>query len=626
MAIIVTLMNEMDKMSNGNDQLMSNLSCVKLDIKELESDKASLEKQVKDLKNQVLELTSENEKSLDTHCKGKMSDLQDKLEKELKITNDNLCDAECRNKVLSNKSGIDYRKPVPKFDPKYVGISDNDMCTHCGRVVHFRDTCPALIYAQFRNTFGIAKNVKKEEDPKVNPHVHTKWIKDKEKGQITGIGKDGKSLSHAIEDVYYVVGLKRNLLSISQMCDKGNEVKFNSKICIVTKLDTDEIVLKDKRHNNAYKISSMSLPQSEHTCLSVVEDDPLLWHRRLGHASLSHLNKLAAKDLVLGLPKVEFTYDKDEDYDIGFTGDGDTKEYDEDGSENRKEIDSDHEEPEEEITTLTDDQTNEVTHIEPELLGHSSGESSLGIQIRPQKHQSSHPLENINSDPNARVQTRSSLRNLCVLTAFLSQVEPKTITEALKDPNWIIAMQEELNQFERSKVWHLVQKPKNRTVIGTKWVFRNKLDKQGNITKNKVTLMDVKSAFLNGYLEDEVFVKQPPRFESEVFSYYVFKLDKALYGLKQAPRAWYERLSKFLLANNFVRGKVDNTLFLRSRGKNILIVQVYVDDIIFGVTNKAMCKEFTEMMGNEFEMSMMGELNFFLGLQIKQTPTRTMIH
>ena len=96
------------------------------------------------------------------------------------------------------------------------------------------------------------------------------------KSQIKGIGNIGKSLSHAIEDVYNVVGLKHNLLSISQMCDKGNEVKFNSKICTITKLDTDKIVLRGKRHNNVYKISIMSLPQSEHTCLSVVEDDPLL--------------------------------------------------------------------------------------------------------------------------------------------------------------------------------------------------------------------------------------------------------------------------------------------------------------------------------------------------------------
>jgi len=106
---------------------------------------------------------------------------------------------------------------------------------------------------------------------------------------------------------------------------------------------------------------------------------------------------------------------------------------------------------------------------------------------------------------------------------------------------------------------------------------------------------------------------------------HVLKLDNALYGLKQAPRAWYERLSKFLLDNGYKKGKIDNTLFLKSRGKELLIVQVYVDDIIFGATSDSLCKEFAELMSSEFEMSMMGELTFFLGLQIKQSPQGTSI-
>ena len=130
--------------------------------------------------------------------------------------------------------------------------------------------------------------------------------------------------------------------------------------------------------------------------------------------------------------------------------------------------------------------------------------------------------------------------------------------------------------------------------------------------------MDVKSAFLNGFINEEVYVSQPPGFESYEHPDYVYKLKKALYGLKQAPRAWYDRLSKFLLENNFERGKVDNTLFIKKKGKDILLVQIYVDDIIFGATNETLCKDFSSMMQEEFEMSMMGELNFFLGLQIKQ--------
>ncbi|XP_020263787.1 uncharacterized protein LOC109839682, partial [Asparagus officinalis] len=127
-----------------------------------------------------------------------------------------------------------------------------------------------------------------------------------------------------------------------------------------------------------------------------------------------------------------------------------------------------------------------------------------------------------------------------------------------------------------------------------------------------------KSAFLNGFIKEEVFVEQPPGFEHESFPNHVFKLKKALYGLKQAPRAWYDRLKKFLLTSGFEIGKVDSTLFIKKINKDILLIQIYVDDIIFGSTNNNLCQEFAKTMQDEFEMSHMGELNFFLGLQIKQ--------
>ncbi|KAL8103324.1 hypothetical protein AgCh_027768 [Apium graveolens] len=135
----------------------------------------------------------------------------------------------------------------------------------------------------------------------------------------------------------------------------------------------------------------------------------------------------------------------------------------------------------------------------------------------------------------------------------------------------------------------------------------------------KVYQMDVKSAFLNGVLEEEVYVIQPPGFEDLTHPEYVYKLYKALYGLKQAPRAWYERLSKFLVNSGFKMGIADTTLFTKYEGEDILLIQIYVDDIIFGSTKESLCNEFSEIMSKEFEMSMMGELNFFLGLQIKQS-------
>jgi len=130
--------------------------------------------------------------------------------------------------------------------------------------------------------------------------------------------------------------------------------------------------------------------------------------------------------------------------------------------------------------------------------------------------------------------------------------------------------------------------------------------------------MDVKSAFLNGYIDEEVYVSQPPGFEDHNNPDHVFKLKKALYGLKQAPRQWYERLSNFLLSQGYEREKIDKILFIKNSCKDIIFVQVYVDDIIFGATNVSLREQFVATMQEEFDMSMMGELNFFLGLQVKQ--------
>jgi hypothetical protein len=134
----------------------------------------------------------------------------------------------------------------------------------------------------------------------------------------------------------------------------------------------------------------------------------------------------------------------------------------------------------------------------------------------------------------------------------------------------------------------------------------------------KLYQMDVKSAFLNGPIKEEMYVKQSPGFESEGYPNHVYKLHKVLYELKQAPRAWYECLSDFLIENGFRIGKADSTLFTRKMGKKLFVCQIYVDDIIFGSTNKYFCDEFSKIMMDRFEISMMGVLTFFLGFQIKK--------
>ncbi|GKF81002.1 putative ribonuclease H-like domain-containing protein, partial [Tanacetum coccineum] len=130
--------------------------------------------------------------------------------------------------------------------------------------------------------------------------------------------------------------------------------------------------------------------------------------------------------------------------------------------------------------------------------------------------------------------------------------------------------------------------------------------------------IDVKSAFLYSKIEEEVYVCQPPGFKDLDFPDRVYKVEKALYRLHQAPRAWYETLSTYLLDNGFQKGKIDNTLFIKRDKGDILLVQVYVDDIIVGSTKKSFYTEFKKMMHKKFQMSSMGALTFFLGLQVKQ--------
>jgi hypothetical protein len=140
----------------------------------------------------------------------------------------------------------------------------------------------------------------------------------------------------------------------------------------------------------------------------------------------------------------------------------------------------------------------------------------------------------------------------------------------------------------------------------------------------KLYQMDMKNAFLNGVIQEEVFVRQLlARLENLKYLNRVYKLSKALYGLKQAPRTWYARLKTFLLVHGYVMRSVDKTLFTLKHVNDFLLVQIYVDDIIFGASSHSLVSSFQEMMENEIQMSMTGDLTFFLGIQVKQTKQGT---
>ncbi|GJX99170.1 retrovirus-related pol polyprotein from transposon TNT 1-94 [Tanacetum coccineum] len=256
--------------------------------------------------------------------------------------------------------------------------------------------------------------------------------------------------------------------------------------------------------------------------------------------------------------------------------------------------------------------------------------SSIIIEEHEAPQTKNHPIEQVIGDPSKPVMTRSRLHTdveMCMYALIVSTIEPTNIKETMLDHSWIESMQDELNQFKRLDVRELVEGPIGRNIIGVKWLWKNKTDIENTVIRNKSRLvakgyhqeegidfeelfapvarlkvvrifvayaghkyftiyqMDVKTSFLNGPLKEEVFVSQPDGFVDPDFPNHIYRLKKALYGLKQAPRAWYDKLSSFLIEHHFTKGIVDLNLFTRRHGDDILLVQIYVDDIIFGSTN-----------------------------------------
>ncbi|GJV55107.1 retrovirus-related pol polyprotein from transposon TNT 1-94 [Tanacetum coccineum] len=265
--------------------------------------------------------------------------------------------------------------------------------------------------------------------------------------------------------------------------------------------------------------------------------------------------------------------------------------------------------------TFHDDLINES----PQEDSTSQGSSSNVRQIHtPFEHLSrwtkDHPIANVIGDPSRLVSTRKQLKLMPC---------------------------EEIHEFERLEVWELVPCPDKVFLIKLKWIYKVKTDESGRVLKNKARLVaqgfrqeegiDFEESFslvarieaitfLNGELKEEVYVSQPEGFVDQDNPSHVYKLKKALWNLKQAPRVWYDMFSSFLVSQQFSKGVVDPTLFIRHAGNDILLVQIYVDDIIFAFTNTAMCNEFANQMTTKFKMSMMGKMSFFLGLQISQSP------
>nr|GEY31818.1 hypothetical protein [Tanacetum cinerariifolium] len=243
-------------------------------------------------------------------------------------------------------------------------------------------------------------------------------------------------------------------------------------------------------------------------------------------------------------------------------------------------------------------------------------------QHHPSEHRwkKDHPLEQIIGNPSHSVRTRRQLESngeMCMFALTVSRTEPKNIKEAMPDSAWIESMQEELHQFDRLDEG--VDFEESFAPVARLEAVRLFIAYAAHKSFT-VYQMDVKIAFLYIPLKEEVYVNQPDGFVDPYHPDKVYRLKKALYGLKQAPRTWYDELSNFLVSKGFSKGSIDLTLFITKHRGDILLVQIYVDDIIFGSTNPKLSKQFEKLMHNKFEMSMIGEIKFFLGIQIHQSP------
>ncbi|GJV11425.1 retrovirus-related pol polyprotein from transposon TNT 1-94 [Tanacetum coccineum] len=558
----------------------------------------------------------------------------------------------------------------PRNDKKTFQRSRDDKngkgdrkCFRCGDPNHLIGECPKPPKDKNQRAFvgGSWSDSGEEDDEKVKDETCLVAQASSEVcSESSYFSDENSSIDDLVLDNEYD---KLEITKDGKVIGRGISVEHDSEI---TK---DSKVIGRGIRKKVLNVMKLGNKPKDKICLAIIDENSTLWHRRLGHANMRLIQSLASKELVRNLPKnlIRAILGKTP-YELLRGYSQNSKAYIILNKHTRKIEESlnvtfDETPPPSKTSPLVDDDLDEEEAIratEKKNLENVVEDETLEIdEIVNIKESRNHPLENVIGNLNQRT-LRSQAQNQSNFFCFISTIEPKNVNEALGDESWIVAMQEELNQFIANDIWDLVPQPKNMTIIGTKWVFRNKLDENGVVSRNKARLVaqgynqqegidydetyapvarlesirillayacaldfkifqiNVKSAFLNGFINKEVYVAQPPGFIDFEKPDHVYKLKKALYGLKQAPKAWYDRLKALLIKHEYKMGMVDNTLFTKKKSSNLIIVQIYVDDIIFGSTCQDMCDEFAKIMHDEFEMSMMGELNFFLGLQIKQ--------
>nr|GEV82771.1 putative ribonuclease H-like domain-containing protein [Tanacetum cinerariifolium] len=413
-------------------------------------------------------------------------------------------------------------------------------------------------------------------------------------GKISGKGKS-RTGKLDFDDVYFVKELKFNLFSVLQMCDKKNNVLFTYTECIIL---SPEFKLPDENQaeavNTAWYVQNgvlLTKPQNKTPYELLLGRTPSIGFMRPFDYPLTILNTLD--------PFGKFDGKVDEEFLVGYSNtDGDaTFEDKEPEFEGRK--------PESAVYVSSSSSAQSKKHDDKtkrEAKGKSLVESLTGYRnLKDITYSGDEEDVGVEAD---FTNLESTITINPILTTRVHKVHP--VTQIIGDLSSATQTRKEGIDYE--EVFASVARIEAIRLFLANATFMGFMMYQ----------MDVKSAFLYGTIKEEVYVCQPLGFEDPAYPDKVYKVVKALYGLHQAPRAWYETLANYLLENGFQRGKIDLTLFIKRQKGNILLVQIYVDDFIFGSTNKDLCKAFEKLMKEKFQMSSMGKLTFLLGLQVKQ--------
>nr|GEW28097.1 hypothetical protein [Tanacetum cinerariifolium] len=414
---------------------------------------------------------------------------------------------------------------------------------------------------------------------------------------ILGYGDLGQG-NVTINMVYYVEGLNHNLFSIGQFCDADLEVAFRKSTCFVRDLQGNDLLTGTSSIKKSSSPTNNSNQQDTRPTSNVQPTSKPSTPTYV-HAEENNNNQAEEEHLI----EDEFTNPF--------------------------------------CTPMQEVAESSSHNIEEEHLPDDEFTNPFCAPAQEVAESSSHNVEQVRGNPSRPVQIRRQFATdpeMYMFALIMSIAEPKNIKEAMADSALIEAMQKELHQFDRLQ-------DEDQTVIHNKarLVAKGYAQEEGIDFEESfapvarleavrlfvayaahksfpIYQMDVKTAFLNGPLKEEVYVAQPDGFIDPDHPEKVYRLRKALYGLKQAPRAWYDELSKFLTSKGFTKGTIDLTLFTIRYGEDILLVKIYVDDIIFWSTNPKYTKRFEKLMHSRFKMSLMGEMKYFLGVQIHQSP------